>query len=71
MASSRGKDPGGSELSLPEVLETSDLRVPVGHRRKAGLTVVEHVDPEHVADVLDMLGIGRVPAVREVGEPIV
>ncbi len=71
MGSRRGKDPGGSELSLPEVLEASDVRVPVGYRRKAGLTVMEHVGVDDALDVLEMLGIGRVPMVREVGEPIV
>lgn len=71
MASTRGKDPGGSELSLPDVLSATDVRVPQGYRRKAGVTVVEHVGPENARDVLDMLGIGRVPVVREVGEPIV
>ena len=71
MSIRKNRDPGGSELSLPDVLDASDVRVPVGYRRKAGVTVVEHVDRHEAGTVLDMLGIGRVPMVREEGEPIV
>jgi hypothetical protein len=67
----RKRDPGGSELSLPDVLDASDVRVPVGYRRKAGLTVVEHVPVDEAPVVLAMLGIGPAPVVREEGEPIV
>jgi hypothetical protein len=67
----RKRDPGGSELSLPDVLDASDVRVPVGYRRMAGLTVVEHVGKDEAPEVLAMLGIGVAPTVREEGEPIV
>lgn len=71
MARRKNRDPGGSELSLPDVLDASDVRVPQGYRRKAGLTVVEHVTKDEAPCVLAMLGIGPVPVLREEGEPIV
>lgn len=71
MARRKNRDPGGSELSLPDVLDASDVRVPQGYRRMAGVTVMEHVAPHEALVMLDMLGIGPVPMVREEGEPIV
>lgn len=67
----RNRDPGGSELSLPEVLDASDVRVPVGYRRLAGLTVVENVPHEEAPAILSMLGIDASAELREVGEPYV
>jgi CBS domain-containing protein len=63
-------DPGGSDLSLPTGLDVTDSTVPPGYRRKAGITVVENVPADEARLVLEMLGIGAVPVVRERGEPI-
>lgn len=67
----RNRDSGGSDLHMPEVLEACEVRVPMGYRRKAALTVMEHVEVAVAEEVLDMLGIGREPTLREEGEPIV
>lgn len=64
-------DVGGSDLNLPEVLEATDTTVPRGYRRKAGMTVVENVHRDEARDLLEMLGIGSPPAIREQGESIV
>jgi len=61
-------DPGGSDLSLSTSMDVTDTTVPVGYRRKAGITVVENVPTPEARELLDMLGIGPVPMVRERGE---
>lgn len=67
----RNNDSGGSELHLPNVLDAGEVTVPKGYRRRAGMTVVENVPPDEARAVLDMLGIGARPVVREQGEPYV
>jgi hypothetical protein len=63
-------DPGGSDLSLSTSMDVTDTSVPVGYRRKAGLTVVENVPTDEAREVLEMLGIGADPKVRERGESL-
>jgi hypothetical protein len=63
-------DPGGSDLSMSTSMDVTDTTVPVGFRRKAGITVVENVPADEARELLEMLGIGTPPMVREQGETV-
>jgi hypothetical protein len=67
----RRSDSGGSDLHLAGVLDAGEVTVPRGYRRLAGMTVVENVPAKEAREVLEMLGIGVCPLIREQGEPIV